>query len=677
MVLMAMTIAPAQATPGTPGTPQPPVLVYSEDFSSGTTTVGTDSVVLGSYPTALTAKLINYTGSGTATGAGDGNGQTYTADLAWRPAAKGCNGWILNAQSANPDGSGTTVDGACNTDAGTDTGSNLRPAWYYLRYMAYALGLAQGQSDPLTNYVVGDMTNGSSQAAGILFTTKENTIPMIAGHYYVTSAYFAEMNCDKYQAANHSSEQFSLVVNGTAVDVTPALGLHPCDGPSVTWSDGTSGPLNVVNPAFPDNPKVGRVWVSQLQSSAYLAPADGTMGLQISNATAKTNGNDIAFDLPQIVDVTPQLDKAFSPVKIASGGVSTLTFTVTNTSELGEKDGWSFTDALPAGMTVAPAPDASTTCGSPTVTAPADATSVAVAGSLTQGMASCQVTVNVTASAGGDYQNSAGNVTANGLLAPGAATLTVPPVTTLDLTETYAVAGSTGAAKPSATEVGDVVTYTYVVTNTGNVPVSGLTLNDTGAYQGLTTPGFSGNGALGAATCTPTALGGTLAISASTTCTATYAVTQTDLDLGAPIHSVAVATGIATTAGTAPSSVTVTSPVTSASAPVTQTPAAVAEPPSGTVVEEPAPATDATQTTAATQTTDASSTGDATQAAATPQPSSSTQPAAKTTAKAAATPQALSLTGAPVTAFATLAGVLVLLGALLVLGVRRHRAHAN
>ncbi|QIG39556.1 DUF11 domain-containing protein [Microbacterium sp. 4R-513] len=70
------------------------------------------------------------------------------------------------------------------------------------------------------------------------------------------------------------------------------------------------------------------------------------------------------------------------------------------------------------------------------------------------------------------------------------------------------------------TAVGDVVTYTFVVTNTGD-----LTLTEVGVEDVQTPPA----GTLDAA---PTCLVTTLAPGASTTCTATYTATQADVDNG-------------------------------------------------------------------------------------------------------------------------------------------------
>jgi hypothetical protein len=76
---------------------------------------------------------------------------------------------------------------------------------------------------------------------------------------------------------------------------------------------------------------------------------------------------------------------------------------------------------------------------------------------------------------------------------------------------------------------GDVVAYSFLVTNSGNVTLSSLGINETG---------FGGSGATPLATCP----GGALAPAAVVTCTASYAVTQADIDAGSvPNTAVAAA----------------------------------------------------------------------------------------------------------------------------------------
>ncbi len=176
--------------------------------------------------------------------------------------------------------------------------------------------------------------------------------------------------------------------------------------------------------------------------------------------------------------------------------------------------------------------------GAPTVNCPS--TSLAPGVSMT-----CTATYTVTAAdiAGGRITNTA---VASGT-GPDGATVTSPP-SSADVTVPVVPAPALSVAKTASPSTvrsaGQVVTYTFQVTNTGNVPVHGIVVRDTA---------FSGSGGAPTVNCPSTSL----APGASVTCTATYTVTQADIDSG-QITNTAVATG------DAPDGSTVTSPPSSA-----------------------------------------------------------------------------------------------------------------
>ena len=96
------------------------------------------------------------------------------------------------------------------------------------------------------------------------------------------------------------------------------------------------------------------VCIQEVETAPIQLPGDinpSTVSITINNDQTSSVGNDIAFDLPTLTDVTPQLYKEFTPTTIQQGALATLTYTVTNTSELAAKPGWNFTDTLPVGMT--------------------------------------------------------------------------------------------------------------------------------------------------------------------------------------------------------------------------------------------------------------------------------------------------------------------------------------
>lgn len=104
-------------------------------------------------------------------------------------------------------------------------------------------------------------------------------------------------------------------------------------------------------------------------------------------------------------------------------------------------------------------------------------------------------------------------------------------------------------------QAGDLVTYSFDLTNTGTTELSDVTVDETD---------FTGTGALSAVECPSTPL--SLAAGETVTCTATYSMQQDDVDRGSVENT-------ATTAGTTPTGVRVVSPPSSATVLSEQSPA--------------------------------------------------------------------------------------------------------
>ncbi|MCR1161888.1 SpaA isopeptide-forming pilin-related protein [Paenarthrobacter sp. UW852] len=418
---------PASAAPGSPGVTQPGSLIYSEDFSNQNAAAA--PIPLGSYA------------GGTAAG-----NEQYTADAAWLPGAQACNGWILRQGTPVP-----TNGGLLNILTNDQCARNS--AFTILGNMAFAMGKYQGMTDAQAaqNQILSEYTNSTTgiQTAGLQLQTTKNSIPTIAGHFYAVSGIFGETNC----FSNHARQEFSILVNGVATVV--GTNLDPCTDPSRQTIT-----INATDFS-----------IAKLQSGAIQVPVTGTtptLGIRVRNLTANGNGNDVGFDLPQLVDVTPQLDKAFNPTSMYQGQNTTLTYTVTNTSDLMAKNGWHFVDTLPTGLTAVGSLGGTCVRTAGTVSG----RTVDVTGNLAQGSASCTITVTVTSNTPGVYNNSGcvanngsavPNCTNNfptitGLYSPGTAPLTVLPVVDLSITKSVNL---------TAYIPGQPITYTVVVHNNG------------------------------------------------------------------------------------------------------------------------------------------------------------------------------------------------------------------
>ncbi|MFJ3306825.1 chaplin family protein [Streptomyces sp. NPDC086549] len=309
--------------------------------------------------------------------------ETYTADPPWLDHGQ-CNGIILNQAGAD------------------QTGCRWVP---YLKDMASVLGQVGGTNPP-TNHAVSAYSDTVAPGVDRVEFRTEQPIPIAKPNHYITFAVdVAADNC------RFEDPLLKFYLTGGGPDIsTFTTPINPCTDPkSKPYPGGMSG----------------------LMAGSFAGDRavlfNGTeLGIKMLNGQGNAYGNDHAFDNIRILDATPQLDKAFSPATIDQGGTSTLTMTVTNTSELAAKDDFGFADNLPAGVQVASNANASTTCGNGTVSAAAGGSSVALAdGDLAAGEKSCTVTVNVTADNAGTYVNGPEAVTTVGLNPPASATLTV------------------------------------------------------------------------------------------------------------------------------------------------------------------------------------------------------------------------------------------------------------
>ncbi|WP_159604075.1 DUF7507 domain-containing protein [Agromyces humi] len=437
---VGLATSPAVAVPGDPGEPAPPTVVYQENFENAPDT-GTPQL------------LANYVSS---------IGGTYTASPYWSSAAN-CNGFIMSTTN-------TQAAGSCQNDTG---------GYLSLRKLAYALGTVNGSPNPFTNSVDAAYTYGSTTNNQIQFETV-TPIPLPTPSRYLTfSVNAAATNCG---LAPHPRLQFSIKSGSPTVEQPLGGVIDPCTDPrsSVLSTDGLTG--GVTQPyrggSFP--------------ATASFVTTSSSIGIVMRNQTGTGGGNDGAFDDIRILDVTPSLDKSFSAPNF--DGVSTLTFTVTNTDELASKLGWSATDNLQSGLVVASPSNASSTCTNGVVTAAAGGGTIGLAGDIAAGVPFCTFTVDVTAAstptleAPQNYQNCPTDLSAVvGLDPPSTcATVTFVAPAALEI-------GKTSTATV-ASKAGDVVNYAVTVRNSGGTPytavdpasftddLSGIT--DDGTYNG-------------------------------------------------------------------------------------------------------------------------------------------------------------------------------------------------
>ena len=385
----------------------------------------------------------------------------------------------------------------------------------------------------------------------------------------------ATMTCTASYALTQADVDAGHVINTATVTGTPPT------GPATSGSDSTDSPIANI-------PEI------TLDKQAA-APSGNTVGSTIDYTFVVTNSGNVSLSSVAVTD--NRVGAVTCPVTALAPNAST-TCTKTYTLTQADVDAGSVVNTAsvegtpPTGPAVTDTDSVtSTITATPAITLDkqAAAPTGSSAGSTIAYTFVVQNTGNVTLDAVGITDATIGAVScATTTLAPGASTTcaktytltqadvdaghvantalvegtppTGSPVTATDSTDSPITAGPAitlekTAAAPSGNTAGSTIAYSFVVTNTGNVTLTGVSVDDP---------------QVGTVGC-PVA---SLAPGASTTCTASYTLTQADVDAGSVVNT-------ATASGTPPSGspVTATDTVTST---VTRVPAITLDKQAGT-----------------------------------------------------------------------------------------------
>lgn len=216
-------------------------------------------------------------------------------------------------------------------------------------------------------------------------------------------------------------------------------------------------------------------------NQTFAAAATGTTTTMTFRVNAYgANPSGAAMNLDNIVITGcavpkyPRITKVFSPNPIAENGTSTLTFTIYNDNP-SALTGVTFSDTYPSGLLNTAPVVKSTTCGAGTVAASNGGNSVSLSGGSVPPGGSCTVTVTVTSTTVGSYQNVSGFVsstetgTNTGTTGSASASLTVlkPPIIAKQF-----------APNPILVNGVSVLTFTIINPNL-NDGLTGLAFSDT------------------------------------------------------------------------------------------------------------------------------------------------------------------------------------------------------
>jgi len=155
----------------------------------------------------------------------------------------------------------------------------------------------------------------------------------------------------------------------------------------------------------------------------------------------------------------PTFSKIFSPDTIGPGNVATLTFTISNNVEIVPATTLSFTDNLPANVTIATPANASSSCANIVLSAPNGGTVISLTDGSVGNLSSCTVSVDVTSSVLGTHTNTSGDLTSS---AGNSGT------STDDLMVVDTLPGFSKSFSPATINFGGRSTMTFLIDNTAN-----------------------------------------------------------------------------------------------------------------------------------------------------------------------------------------------------------------
>jgi uncharacterized repeat protein (TIGR01451 family) len=424
------------------------------------------------------------------------------------------------------------VPGTSNTCGGTATGNSLANS-LSLTGGSLAAGSSCTVSTTVASASAGtfnNVTTAVTSTNGGTGTTASGTFIVSAAPYLTKSFSPARINTSGTSTLTITiSNVLSLLQSnvaftdtfpsGLVVAATPAL-TSSCGGTitgatagsgSIALSGGSIGILSVCTIT---------VAVTSTTQGNY---ANTTGTLSTSTGTYSTSNTAVL----QVIKA-PTIAKSFSPATILTSGNSTMSLVITNANAIA-LTGVGFTDTFPTNLVVSNTPTMTSSCssGSPS----AGASSLTLSGVTIAANSSCTITVQVTSSVPGSFNNTTSGVSSNESATGAVSNTATLTVNSIDLQVKKSHSG--------VFTVGSTGTYTVTVNNAGTGPSSGtITVTDT-LPAGLTylSTGSGGTGwTCGAAgqvvTCTSTtaiAAGGTgaaITLNVSVAATAVPSVTN-------------------------------------------------------------------------------------------------------------------------------------------------------
>lgn len=426
----------------------PPTLTIALSQFNGAASATLTAALVNTLPAGLTIAISPNASTNcpaaTLTAVGGGSSITLAAGTQIPPT--GCN-VIVNLQAAAP---GIFVNSIAIGDLQTDIGNNPMAATAQYRALASApVTSSTGFEPPFTvGAVNGQQGWFGSNATN---TTISAAVPAAGTqHLRVTSTSstsVSQTSISPTQAvgvANYSVLTAKLRItrntNGAIFDFNPQDPAAGVVSTLVRFDKATTRPIQVINFNTGLYEATGATWTAGSYfdiamifnraaetvevcingasiyngANAVASPYIGNVVAKQTFASSTTAGNTMDVDElffgdsntpPVCAPPAPTVSKAFAPAGVEIGVPSTLTISLGNTAATPATLTAALTDTFPAGMVVAAAPNASTTCTSGVVTAVAGSGSASLESGAQIQPGGCTVTVNVSSSTNQDYTN--------------------------------------------------------------------------------------------------------------------------------------------------------------------------------------------------------------------------------------------------------------------------------
>ena len=350
--------------------------------------------------------------------------------------------------------------------------------------------------------------SATSVAAGATCRVSVDVVVPTVGSYVNTSGAISSTNSGTGNTASATLSAVALNVPTLTKSFASAGPIAPGTPNALTLTLGNSNASAItLSAALVDNLPAGMLVASPANSSGSCVGVTATPGdtritlasgnsipaggcTVIANVVASTGGtftntlaagalvtsagsNAAPASASFSVPFAPAATKSFTPATVAVGATSVLKITLVNANASTAASGVAFTDTYPGGLvnTATPAAAISGAGCSGSVTGAANGTSLSLTGGVIPANGTCDITVNVTSAAAGNYLNSSGAISTSNVGSGNAssATLTVSVGAPLTVAKSF----SASAVAPGVASV-----LRIRLTNPNGVAITGATFND-------------------------------------------------------------------------------------------------------------------------------------------------------------------------------------------------------